>query len=79
MKGSRTIYRGRKTSKCKLSLYNRYQRKNEEMMKMEWANKVAASDRAEAKLYPILSIATSTPAPDVSPGASRTRRNSIYT
>jgi len=57
----------------------RYQRKNEEMMKMEWANKVAASDRAEAKLYPILSIATSTPAPDVSPGASRTRRNSIYT
>jgi len=57
----------------------RYQRKNEEMMKMEWANKVAASDRAEAKLYPILSIATSTAAPDVPPGGGRTRRNSIYT
>jgi len=36
----------------------RYQRKNEEMMKMEWANKVAASDRAEAKLYPVLNIPT---------------------
>ena len=25
---------------------------------MEWSNKVAASDRAEAKLYPVLSIDT---------------------
>ena len=40
MRGSRTIYQGRKTIKCKLSLYCRYRRKNEEMMKMEWANKV---------------------------------------
>jgi len=55
----------------------RYQRKNEEMMKMEWANKVAASDRAEAKLYPILNIATSTTA-DLSPKGSRNRRGSIY-
>jgi len=59
----------------------RYQRKNEEMMKMEWANKVAASDRAEAKLYPILNIATSSAggADASARGGGRTRRDSIYT
>ena len=52
----------------------RYRRKNEEMMKMEWAGKVAASDRAEAKLYPVLSMDTS----EVPATRGRSRRNSIY-
>ena len=37
---------------------SRFAKKNAEMMAMEWSNKVAASDRAEARLYPILSICT---------------------
>ena len=53
----------------------RYQKKNEEMMAMEWSNKVAASDRAEAKLYPVLSIDT---AQYVSRYQKNKRRNSIY-
>ena len=36
----------------------RYEKKNKEMMEMEWTNKVAASDRAEARLFPILNIDT---------------------
>ena len=52
----------------------RYNKKNEEMMAMEWSNKVAASDRAEAKLYPILSIDT---ARDIK-SEEKKRRNSIY-
>ena len=53
----------------------RYQKKNEEMMAMEWANKVAASDRAEAKLYPVLSIDTEK---YVSRYVKNKRRNSMY-
>ena len=53
----------------------RYQKKNEEMMAMEWSNKVAASDRAEAKLYPVLSIDT---AQYVSRYIKNKRSNSIY-
>ena len=33
-------------------------KKNKEMMEIEWTNKVAASDRAEARLFPILNIDT---------------------
>ena len=52
----------------------RYKKKNAEMMAMEWSNKVAASDRAEAKLYPILSINT-----DRQNRCDKSkRRNSIY-
>ena len=36
----------------------RYAAKNAEMMAMEWTNKVAASNRAEARLYPVLGIET---------------------
>ena len=36
----------------------RYAAKNAQMMAMEWTNKVAASDRAEARLYPVLGIET---------------------
>ena len=53
----------------------RYKKKNEEMMAMEWSNKVAASDRAEAKLYPVLSIDTSQ---YVSRYQKNKRRNSVY-
>ena len=52
----------------------RYAKKNAEMMAMEWSNKVAASDRAEARLFPILSIDTNQ---GVGEGGKR-RRNSIY-
>ena len=34
----------------------RFAAKNAEMMAMEWSNKVAASERAEAKLYSVLGI-----------------------
>ena len=50
----------------------RYEKKNKEMMEMEWSNKVAASDRAEARLFPILNIDTSS-----NKNQSR-RRKSIY-
>ena len=50
----------------------RHERKNKEMMEMEWSNKVAASDRAEARLFPILNIDTS------SNKNQRRRRKSIY-
>jgi hypothetical protein len=53
----------------------RYKKKNEEMMAMEWSNKVAASDRAEAKLYPVLSIDT---AQYINRYQKNKRRNSIY-
>ena len=53
----------------------RYKKKNENMMAMEWSNKVAASDRAEAKLYPILNIDTSNQATKYEKGR---RRNSIF-
>jgi len=33
---------------------SRFEKRTSEMMKLEWAGKVAAADRAEAKLYPIL-------------------------
>ena len=36
----------------------RYAAKNAEMMAMEWTNKVAASNRAEARLFPVLGIET---------------------
>jgi len=52
----------------------RFAKKNAEMMAMEWSNKVAASDRVEAKLYPCLSVDTSKP---VEVGERR-RKNSIY-
>ena len=34
----------------------RYVSKNAEMMVMEWTNKMAASNRVEARLYPVLGI-----------------------
>ena len=37
---------------------DRYKKRTEKRMAREWSNKVAASDRAEAKLYPVLSIDT---------------------
>ena len=49
-----------------------YEKKNKEMMEMDWSNKVAASDRAEARLFPILNIDTS------SNQNQRRRRKSIY-
>ena len=42
---------------------------------MEWSNKVAASDRADAKLYPVISIDTSQ---YVSRDQKNKRRNSTY-
>ena len=51
---------------------SRYERKNKEMMEMEWTNKVAASDRAEARLFPILNIDTA------GNQDQRRRRKSIY-
>ena len=51
---------------------SRYEKKNKEMMEMDWSNKVAASDRAEARLFPILNIDTS------SNQNQRRRRKSIY-
>ena len=53
----------------------RYKKKKEEMMAIEWSNKVIASDRAEAKLYPILSIDTSKD--NIKRDANR-RKSSIY-
>ena len=53
----------------------RYKKKNAEMMANEWSNKVAASDRAEAKLYPILNIETDR---YVSIYQKNKRRSSIY-
>ena len=50
----------------------RYEKKNKEMMEMEWTNKVAASDRAEARLFPILNIDTA------GNQDQRRRRKSIY-
>ena len=50
----------------------RYEKKNKEMMEMEWTNKVAASDRAEARLFPILNIDTA------GNQNQRRRRKSIY-
>ena len=44
-------------------------------MAREWSNKVAASDRAEAKLYPVLSIDTASIA---EMSEKNKRRNSIY-
>ena len=52
----------------------RFAKKNAEMMAMEWSNKVAASERAEARLYPILSIE---PNQGIGQGERR-RKNSIY-
>jgi len=49
----------------------RFVRRTDEMMKLEWAGKVKAADRAEAKLYPVLSI-------DTKQFQSKSRRNSIY-
>ena len=51
---------------------SRDEKKNREMMEMDWSNKVAASDRAEARLFPILNIDTS------SNQNQRRRRKSIY-
>ena len=50
----------------------RYEKKNKEMMEMGWTNKVAASDRAEARLFPILNIDTA------GNQDQRRRRKSIY-
>ena len=44
-------------------------------MAREWSNKVAASDRAEAMLYPVLNIDTASVA---EMNAKNKRRNSIY-
>ena len=52
----------------------RYEKKNKEMMEMEWNNKVAASDRAEARLFPILNIDTA----GAGSQNQRRRRKSIY-
>ena len=58
----------------------RYAAKNAEMMAMEWTNKVAASDRAEARLYPVLGLQTGQ---GLGRGGGRgvgqmRRKNSIY-
>ena len=60
----------------------RYAAKNAEMMAMEWTNKVAASNRAEARLYPVLGIQ---PGQGVAVGVmggkglrQGSRKNSIY-
>ena len=42
---------------------------------MEWSNKVAASDRAEARLFPILSIDTTNQGVGE---VGKKRRNSVY-
>ena len=55
---------------------HRFAAKNAEMMAMEWSNKVAASERAEAKLYPVLGIAAEEGAGKV--GADKKRKKSIY-
>ena len=58
----------------------RYAAKNAEMMAMEWTNKVAASDRAEARLYPVLAIGAGqgVGVGGVRVAGQRRRKNSIY-
>ena len=58
----------------------RYAAKNAEMMAMEWTNKVAASDRAEARLYPVLAIRAGqgVGVGGVRVAGQRRRKNSIY-
>ena len=53
----------------------RYKARTEKRMAREWFSKVAASDRAEAMLYPVLSIDTASVA---EMNEKNKRRNSIY-
>ena len=51
----------------------RFENKQKEMMELEWSNRLAASERTEAQLYPCLNVASAD-----STKEQRRRRKSIY-